>query len=108
MTIKRGFLQLLLAALLLAVQFAALTHDYKHWRQGDAGLSQQHDSGKHSSKVRLCDFHGACAQVLGGVVAAATLLGVVTQSAERNIDPLAFLHTLLFLAPLSRGPPVLR
>ena len=107
MTIKRGILQVLLAALLLAVQLAALTHDYKHWRQGDAGVSQQHDSSKHSSKVRLCDFHGACAQVLGGVAVAAVLLGLVAQGVERSAGLLPVLHRFSLLAAHSRGPPVL-
>ena len=109
MMLKRGLLQFLLAALLLAAQYAASTHEYKHWQHGpaDAAKTQQHDGGKQPSKVRLCDFHGACAEVLGAIVGPAHFLGVVVQTAERIADPFAFSRKAQLLTPLSRGPPAL-
>ena len=107
MMLKRGLLQLLLAALLLVAQYAALTHEFKHWQNGPAGLSQQDEGGKQSSKPRLCDFHGACAEVLGAINAAAPTLGIVAQTAERVINPIALSRKPQLLTPLSRGPPAL-
>ena len=107
MILKRGFMQILLAALLLMAQYAALTHGYKHWQQDPATIEQKHDGGKQSSKVRMCDFHCAFTEVLGAAVGTAGVLGIIPQSAERNADPLAHSHTARLLTPLSRGPPVL-
>ncbi len=107
MTLKRGLLQLLLAALLLAAQHGALTHSYRHWQQGPAtAQTEQHDGGHKSSKVRLCDFHCSFAEVLGVAVSSAIFLCVVAQSVEWGTDFLSPPHNARHLVPASRGPPV--
>jgi len=108
MTLKRGILQLLLAAMLLAAQHGALTHGYRHWQHGPTtAQTQQHDGDQKSSKVRLCDFHCSFAEVLGVAVSSATFLCVVAQTAEHTTDLLSPPHTARHLVPASRGPPVL-
>ena len=59
MSVKRGLLQLALAALLLAAQ---------HVREPLPAQSQQQDPAKNSAHAGLCKFHVSYAEVLGAVV----------------------------------------
>ena len=117
MTIKRGLLQILLAALLLVAQHVALTHGFNHLPLGQ--LSQleqtQQDDGGKKSLSGLCDFHVAFAKVFGALGSCALQVGVSVatddalwvQSNVKVHNPVVLKHTVLFLAPLSRGPPAL-
>jgi hypothetical protein len=107
MTLKRGLLQILLAALLLAAQYSALTHGFRHWQPGQLAQSQQDESGKQKSQSGLCDFHVAFAEVLGAVGSCPLAAATVAQVYERSTPPRSLQHTAQLLAPLSRGPPVL-
>lgn len=107
MILKRGFLQILLAALLLVAQYAALTHGLRHWQPNQLAQSQQEDGGKQKTPSSLCDFHVAFAEVLGAVGSCAVPPLAVVQVGESVADPLYVPHTAKLLAPLSRGPPVL-
>lgn len=109
MTIKRGFLQILLAALLLVAQHAALTHGFNHLPPGKLSQleqTQQDDSGK-KSPAGLCDFHVAFAQVFSALSSSAPPLAIAVGADETIGHVVALTHTVLFLAPLSRGPPAL-
>jgi len=107
MILKRGFLQILLAALLLAAQYAALTHGLRHWQPNPLAQSQQEDGSKQNAPSSLCDFHVAFAEVLGAVGSCALPPLVFATVSERGADPLSIAHTAVLLAPHSRGPPVL-
>lgn len=107
MVLKRGFLQILLAALLLVAQYAALTHGLRHWQPNQPAQSQQEDGGKQKAPSSLCDFHVAFAEVLGAVGACGLPPLVFAPVSERSAEPLTVRHTALLLAPHSRGPPVL-
>ena len=107
MILKRGILQILLAALLLAAQYTALTHGFRHWQPNQLAQSQQEDSGKQKSQSGLCDFHVAFAEILGAVGSCALPAGIVVQAFERSSVPRLSPHTAKLLAPLSRGPPTL-
>ena len=107
MIIKRDLLRIMLAALLLAAQHGALTHQVRHL-QGDLPVqSQQRDDGKHGPQSGLCDFHIAFAQILGTVSSAALALRIAANTAELSTNnfPPAFPANLV--VPASRGPPVL-
>ncbi len=108
MTLKRGLLQILLAALLLAAQYTALTHGFRHWQQPNQ-LAQLHleEGGKQKSQSPLCDFHFAFAEILGAVASCALPAAIVDRVAERSATPVSYPHTARLLVPLSRGPPVL-
>jgi hypothetical protein len=109
MTLKRGLLQILLAALLLVGQYAALTHGFRHFQQPNqlAQSQQQDESGKQKAPSGLCDFHVAFAEILGAVGSYAQPVMVAAQGYEladvRRFPP----HAAEVLAPRSRGPPVL-
>jgi len=107
MILKRGLLQILLAALLLAAQYTALTHGFRHWQPNQLAQTQQDDSGKQKSQSALCDFHVAFAEILGAVGSCALPAGIVAQAYERSSLPRLSPRTAKLLAPLSRGPPVL-
>jgi hypothetical protein len=107
MTLKRGLLQILLAALLLTAQYSALTHGIRHWQTNQLAQLQQHDGGKQKSQSGLCDFHVAFAEILGAVGSCALPVVIVVQATERSADPLSSACTAKLLVPLSRGPPVL-
>ncbi len=109
MTIKRGLLQILLAALLLVAQHVALTHGFNHLPLGQLSQleqTQQDDSGKKSPSG-LCDFHVAFAQVFSALSSSALPVGIAVGTDETVGHVVALTHTVLFLAPLSRGPPAL-
>jgi hypothetical protein len=107
MTLKRGLLQILLAALLLAAQYTALTHGFRHWQANPLTQSQQDDGGKQKSQSGLCDFHVAFAEILGAVGSCAMPAGIIAQAYERSSIPRLSPYTAKLLAPLSRGPPTL-
>jgi hypothetical protein len=107
MTLKRGLLQILLAALLLAAQYTAITHPFRHWQPSQLAQSQQDDGGRQKSQSGLCDFHVAFAEILGAVGSCALPVVTVAQATERSADPLSSPRTAKLLVPLSRGPPVL-
>jgi hypothetical protein len=109
MTIKRGLLQILLAALLLVAQHVALTHGFNHLPLSQLSpleQTQQDDGGKKSLSG-LCDFHVAFAKVFGALGSCALQAGVSIATDEAAGNPVVLTHTVLFLAPLSRGPPAL-
>lgn len=105
MIMKRGLLQILLAALLLVAQHGALAHQVRHLQDNLPGQSQ-HD-GKQKTQSGLCDFHVSFAQILGAVDAALLPLRIAANAVECGINhlPLAFPSDLV--VPASRGPPVL-
>lgn len=107
MMLKRGLMQLLLAALLLVAQHAALTHQTRHLQDRLPADAQQQDPQQKSADAGLCDFHVSFAQVLGAVTCAAGPLRLASNTAERsgNHFPPAFPANLV--VPASRGPPVL-
>ena len=107
MILKRGLLQIALAALLLAAQHGAFTHQVRHIQDHLPVQSQQHDDGKQSSQSGLCDFHIAFAQILGTVSSAALALRIAANTVELSTNnfPPAFPANLV--VPASRGPPVL-
>ncbi len=107
MILKRGLLQMVLAALLLAAQHGALTHQVRHLQDNLPVQSQQQDDGKQKPQSGLCDFHVPFVQVLGGVGSVAPPLQIAGNAVESGFNhlPLAFQANLV--VPASRGPPVL-
>jgi hypothetical protein len=67
MNLKRGLLQILLAASLLAAQHGALAHGLLHAQQNLSAESSKEDGGGQKSSASLCDFHMVFAEVLGAV-----------------------------------------
>jgi hypothetical protein len=107
MTLKRGLLQIVLAAVLLAAQHGALTHQVRHLHDNLPAQSQQQDDGKQKSQSGLCDFHVAFVQILGALNSELLPLRIATNAFEHgpNHFPPAFPSDLV--VPASRGPPVL-
>ena len=107
MSVKRGLLQLALAALLLAAQHGALTHQAQHVREPLPAQSRQQDPAKNSAHAGLCKFHVSYAEVLGAVDCAHVPLRIAACRAEAGAH--AFPHSFLadLVVPASRGPPVL-
>ncbi len=107
MILKRGLLQILLAALLLAAQHGALTHQTRHLQDRLPAQTQQQDEKQKSAHAGLCDFHVSFAQVLGAVNCAKLPLRLASNTVERgnNHFPSAFPADLV--VPASRGPPIL-
>ena len=67
MILKRGLMQIVLAALLLAAQHGALTHQLRHWQDRLPAQLQQQDDKQKAAHSGLCDFHVSFAQILGAV-----------------------------------------
>jgi len=107
MILKRGLLQIALAALLLAAQHGALTHQVQHVHDRLPAQTQQQNDGKTTSHSVLCDFHVAFADIFGAVCSAALPLRLAVNDVERgaSLSSPAFRATLV--VPASRGPPVL-
>jgi len=107
MFIKRGLLQIALAALLLAAQHGALMHHVRHAQECLPLPTQQQDQDKNAAHSGLCAFHISFAQVLGAVDCARLPLRIATNRVEDGVAhlPLAFPADLV--VPASRGPPVL-
>jgi hypothetical protein len=107
MILKRGLMQILLAALLLVAQHGALMHHVWHLQDRLPAQAQREDQKQKAAHAVLCDFHVSFAQVLGAVNCAAVPLRLAGNSVElsRNHFSLAFPADLV--VPASRGPPVL-
>ena len=107
MILKRGLLQILLAALLLVAQHAALTHQTRHLQDRLPVQTQQQDQKQKSAHTGLCDFHVSFAEVLGAVSCHKAPPRIASNAVERSLNhfPRAFAADLV--VPASRGPPVL-
>ena len=107
MILKRGLMQIVLAALLLAAQHGALTHQLRHWQDRLPAQLQQQDDKQKAAHSGLCDFHVSFAQILGAVNCAQVPLLLAANAVEhhRNHFPPAFPADLV--VPASRGPPIL-
>jgi len=108
MILKRGLLQMVLAASLLAAQYGALTHQVRHLQDKLPVQSQQQDDdGKQKPQSGFCDFHVTFVQILGALGSAAPPLQIACNTVESGFNhlPLAFPANLV--VPASRGPPVL-
>ena len=107
MILKRGWLQMMLAALLLAAQHGALTHHVRHLQDNLPVQSQQQDDGKQKPQSGLCDFHVTFVQVLGALGSAAPPLRIAGNTVERSFNHLPSAYPANLVVPASRGPPVL-
>ena len=107
MILKRGLMQILLAALLLVAQHAALTHQVQHLQHGQSAPVEQQNNGKKAAHAALCDFHVSFAEILGAVSCDKISLKIANNSVEASFNhfPPAFPADLV--VPASRGPPVL-
>ena len=107
MILKRGLMQIVLAALLLAAQHGALTHQLRHWQDRLPAQLQQQDDKQKAAHNGLCDFHVSFAQILGVVNCAQVPLRLAANAVEHhgNHFPPAFPADLV--VPASRGPPIL-
>ena len=115
MAIRRLTLRLILAALLLVAQQAAVTHAVWHAHDSLAGhvhdtelnddLGHQHD--EHSSEAQFCGFHAAFGQVLGVAAGNAAPLAVLRLDVERVSEPQRSCSHVESVPPQSRSPPVL-
>lgn len=107
MILKRGLLQITLAAMLLAAQHGALTHQVWHLQDRTPVQAQQQDGSKKAAHSGLCDFHVSFAQVLGAVDCAKLTLRIATNDAERGAGFSSATFPATVVVPASRGPPVL-
>ena len=107
MIVRRGLLQMTLAALLLAAQHGAFTHEVQHLRDPLPVQMQTHDSGKKAAHSGLCKFHASYAEVLGAVDCAKLPLRVAANTAESGASHLSRAFPADLVVPASRGPPVL-
>jgi len=107
MSVKRGLLQLLLAALLLAAQQGALVHETQHLSDPLPAQAQEQGQGGKAAHSGLCKFHVSYAEVLGAVDCARPPLQLAANRAEPGAH--GFLHAFPseLVVPASRGPPVL-
>ena len=107
MNLKRGLLQILLAASLLAAQHGALAHGLLHAQQNLSAESSKEDGGGQKSSASLCDFHMVFAEVLGAVGSGVSVPPVCV-SVENPDD--IFVRAGQITQPAaqrSRGPPVI-
>ena len=107
MVLKRGLLQILLAALLLAAQHGALIHHTRHLQDRLPAQAQKQDQKQKSTHTGLCDFHVSFAQILGAVSCDSAPHKVASNDVELSLShfPPAFPTDLV--VPASRGPPIL-
>lgn len=107
MIVRRGVLRIALAALLLAAQQGALTHQVRHLPARQPAQVQQQNDGKKTANSGLCEFHVVFAEILGAVNSSALPLRIAANTVECNTNhfPPAFPANLV--VPASRGPPVL-
>lgn len=112
MAIKSAFLRLLLAALLLVAQQAAVTHAIWHAHDGLAGhvhdtavvqSGQSHDDD--STQAQFCGFHVAFGQVLGMAHGNAAMFAAPVLLVEHGPAPDRSCRHIVFVPPQSRGPP---
>lgn len=107
MMLKRGLMQLLLAALLLAAQHGALTHQVRHLQDRLPAQSQQQGDKQKSAHTGLCDFHVSFAQVLGAINSAQIPLQIAHNAAERSSNHFPPASPADLVVPAARGPPTL-
>lgn len=107
MILKRGVLQIVFVALLMAAQHGALTHHIRHLQGNPPVQSQKHNGGKQTSQTGLCDFHVAFVQVLGALGSTAPPLQIAANAVERNLNHFSIAYPANLVIPASRGPPVL-
>ena len=107
MILKRGLLQMVLAASLLAAQHGALTHQARHLQDNLPPQSQQQDHDKQKSQSGLCDFHVTFVQVLGTLSSAEPPLQIAGNTVENGFNHLPSAVPANLVVPASRGPPVL-
>ena len=107
MILKRGLMQVLLAALLLVAQHAALTHQLRHLQDRLPAQAQQQDQKQKSAHTGLCDFHVSFAQVLGAVDCARMPLLLANNAVERSSNHARHTFPDDLVVPASRGPPAL-
>src|ERR1043165_4345394 len=107
MILKRSVLQIVFAALLLAAQHGALTHQIRHLQDNlpAQSKSQQHTGGKQTSQTGWCDFHVAFAQVLGALSSMAPPLQIAANIVESDVNHLSRPYPADLVVPASRGPP---
>jgi hypothetical protein len=107
MILKRGLMQVLLAALLLVAQHAAFTHQLRHLQDRLPAQAQQQDQKQKSAHTGLCDFHVSFAQVLGAVDCARMPLLLASNAVERTSNHARHTVPADLVVPASRGPPAL-
>jgi hypothetical protein len=107
MIVKRGLMQIVLAALLLIAQHGALTHQLRHWQDRLPAQVQQPDDKQKGAHNGLCDFHVSFAQILGGVDCAKLPLRLATNTVEHHGHHLPRAFPADLVVPASRGPPAL-
>ena len=107
MLLKRGFMQLLLAALLLVAQHGALTHSLRHWHDRLPAQTQQQDDKQKSAHAGLCDFHVSFAQILGAVNSTNVPLNLAANAVEHYGNHFTRAYPADLVVAASRGPPVL-
>lgn len=107
--VLRGAHVLLMGALLLFAQQAALSHQVGHILDHTALQSQQSKNEQarelalqHAS---LCDFHVAFAEVLGSVGSTPQTPHFAQQKVEHRISYVAHIAPSDVVVPASRGPP---
>lgn len=107
MVLKRGLLQILLAALLLAAQHGALTHQTRHLQDRLPAQAQQQDKKQKALHAGLCDFHVSFAQVLGAVSCDRIPPRIARNAVEPSFNHFPSAFSANGVVPASRGPPVL-
>jgi len=107
MNLKRGILQILLAASLLAAQYAAFAHGLVHAQQNLFAAAAQEDGGGQKVPALLCDFHMVFAEVLGAVGSGASTPAMC--AGADNPDDVFVWHGCVAQAAeqRSRGPPAI-
>ncbi len=99
---SRKLVHYLCILLLLFAQQAAYTH--AAWHAGEQG--ERHDRPHDTSfDAKLCDLHGAFAQVLGALPGSPTSLPDVPPCDEQVSVPAAACVVPPVPVPTSRGPP---
>jgi hypothetical protein len=110
---RRVFLRIVLAALLLVAQHAAVTHAI--WHASDELAGHLHDHGaahpgeshEDSTQAELCGFHLAFGQVLGTAHGnAATFAAPVLDAEHASVADSSCRH-IATVPPQSRSPPSL-
>jgi hypothetical protein len=105
--LKRGLMQIVLAALLLVAQHGALTHQLRHWQDRLPAQTQQQDEKQKSAHSGMCDFHVSFAQILGAVDCAKPPLRLATNTVEHSVNHFTPAFPADLVVPASRGPPAL-
>ena len=107
MMLKRGLMQIVLAALLLVAQHGALTHQLRHWQDRLPAQAQQQDDKQKSAHSGLCDFHVSFAQILGAVNCATPHLRLAAHTVEHHGNHFSPAFPADLVVAASRGPPAI-